>query len=86
MTNRESAEQRASAFINAIARQEYGRCPKPPARHSNKPLDIAISSSCFAVYNCNDEWVVSVDVSEMNVKEVRYCLMVARKLGYNPKW
>lgn len=74
-------------FVAAVKDEKFGKCPKPSQRWDNMYHNANLVH-CIRRYCYVDaaRGYVSVNVKDMSKAEVEYCLMVARRLGYTPKW
>lgn len=78
-----TAKQRMKRFIKAVESEEFGKCPKAPSGMYVERLTVCIG--VFAGIRVIEN-VVVVEVDEMSKPEIRYCLKVCRKLGFEPTW
>lgn len=77
---RKQAVGRKRAFVDAIASETYGKCPRPPCGGGSlkNMIDSFVSVRAGSVLvRCLDQW---------NKAEIEYALKVCKALGFKATW
>lgn len=86
MKKKMTAKERKARFIKAMQNREFGRCPPTPKAwlgfKGAKLADVILHGTMCR----RDKVVVNVSGMDLYDYEIKYLLMVCRKLGFTPEW